>query len=193
VPWGWSDPPDQLREIMASRGVFTTHLAPLLAERAITLSASQIHRLVTGTPERLSLPVLAALCDLLEVTPAELIVTSAENATTRKTAAATGPAPVAGPTRARVSQRCGLPVRRSPVVSFHSRAAGRARGGAGNGVVAVIPAALRDGAGQSGAAAGRPSFSLTTRSTHPGSLRAGERSSPDPVIRRTGTAPDGMG
>ncbi|MDQ4119610.1 MAG: helix-turn-helix transcriptional regulator [Actinomycetota bacterium] len=60
----------RLREIMATRGLFTTtHLAPLLAERDITLSASQIHRLVTGTPERLSLPVLAALCDLLEVTP----------------------------------------------------------------------------------------------------------------------------
>jgi DNA-binding Xre family transcriptional regulator len=92
----------RLREIMASRGLFTTtHLAPLLAERGITLSASQIHRLVTGTPERLSLPVLAALCDLLEVTPAELIITNAENATTRKTAAATGPAPVAGPAELR--------------------------------------------------------------------------------------------
>jgi DNA-binding Xre family transcriptional regulator len=92
----------RLREIMASRGLFTTtHLAPLLAERGITLSASQIHRLVTGTPERLSLPVLAALCDLLEVTPAELIVTSAENAPTRKTATATGPAPVAGPAELR--------------------------------------------------------------------------------------------
>jgi len=66
----------KLREIMATRGLFTTtHLAPLLAERGIELSASQIHRLVTGTPERLSLPVLAALCDLLEVTPAELILT----------------------------------------------------------------------------------------------------------------------
>ena len=48
----------KLREIMATRGLFTTtHLAPLLAERGIELSASQIHRLVTGTPERLSLPV----------------------------------------------------------------------------------------------------------------------------------------
>ncbi len=84
------------------RGLFTTtHLAPLLAERGIALSASQIHRLVTGTPERLSLPVLAALCDLLEVTPAELIQTHAENATTRKTAAASGPAPVAGPAELR--------------------------------------------------------------------------------------------
>jgi DNA-binding Xre family transcriptional regulator len=63
-----------LRQLMASRGLFsTTDLAPLLAERGITLSTSQIHRLVTGTPERLSLAVLAALCDLLEVTPAELI------------------------------------------------------------------------------------------------------------------------
>lgn len=50
----------RLREIMTNHGLFgTTHLAPLLAERGIVLSASQIHRLVTGTPERLPLPVLA--------------------------------------------------------------------------------------------------------------------------------------
>ena len=52
---------------------------------ASTLSASQVHRLVTGTPERLSLAVLAALCDILEVTPAELIVTTADNATVNMT------------------------------------------------------------------------------------------------------------
>jgi DNA-binding Xre family transcriptional regulator len=70
----------RLREVMATRGLFTTtELVPLLAERGITLSASQVHRLVTGTPERLSLPVLAALCDILEVTPTELIATRAEN------------------------------------------------------------------------------------------------------------------
>jgi hypothetical protein len=38
----------------------TTELIPPLADRGITLSASQVHRLVTGTPERLSLPVLSA-------------------------------------------------------------------------------------------------------------------------------------
>nr|WP_245718806.1 helix-turn-helix domain-containing protein [Micromonospora rhizosphaerae] len=27
----------------------------------------RVHRLVTGTPERRSLPVLAALCDILEL------------------------------------------------------------------------------------------------------------------------------
>jgi DNA-binding Xre family transcriptional regulator len=76
----------RLREVMAQRGLFaTTELVPLLGERGITLSASQVHRLVTGTPERLSLPVLAALCDILEVTPAELIATRAANAAPRKT------------------------------------------------------------------------------------------------------------
>jgi DNA-binding Xre family transcriptional regulator len=69
----------RLREVMASRGLFnTTDLAPLLVERGIERSAAQVWRLVTGTPERLSLPLLAALCDILGVTPAELIVTSAE-------------------------------------------------------------------------------------------------------------------
>jgi DNA-binding Xre family transcriptional regulator len=76
----------RLREVMAQRGLFaTTELVPLLAQRGITLSASQVHRLVTGIPERLSLPVLAALCDILECTPAELIATRAVNAAPRKT------------------------------------------------------------------------------------------------------------
>ena len=77
----------RLREVMARCGIFTAvELAPLLAERGISLSASQVHRLVSGTPERLSLPVLAALCDILECTPAELIATTAENITLRKAA-----------------------------------------------------------------------------------------------------------
>ena len=89
-----------LRQLMAKAGMFsTTDLAPHLVERGIELSPAQVYRLVTGTPERLSLPVLAALCDLLEVTPTELIQTHAENTTTRKTA--TGPAPVAGPAELR--------------------------------------------------------------------------------------------
>ena len=98
----------RLRNVMAEHGMFTTTgLVPQLAGRGITLSASQVHRLVTGTPERLSLPVLAALCDILEVTPAELIVTRAQNAAPRKAAAAGGgPAPAgtggARPRRARL-------------------------------------------------------------------------------------------
>ncbi|MGH3719817.1 MAG: helix-turn-helix domain-containing protein [Pseudonocardiaceae bacterium] len=77
----------RLREVMAAHGMFTiTDLVPLLVDRGITLSVSQVHRLATGTPERLSLPVLAALCDIFACTPAELIATKAENISVRKTA-----------------------------------------------------------------------------------------------------------
>lgn len=77
----------RLREVMAAHGMFTiTELVPLLVDRGITLSVSQVHRLATGTPERLSLPVLAALCDVFACTPAELIATKAENISVRKTA-----------------------------------------------------------------------------------------------------------
>ena len=84
----------RLRELMAARGMFNaTDLEPLLAERGITLSSVQVWRLVTQIPERLSLPVLAALCDILEATPADLIVTRAENAAAlRPAAASAGPA-----------------------------------------------------------------------------------------------------
>jgi len=85
----------RLRGLMAAAGMYsTTDLVPLLVARGITLSVSQVHRLVTGTPERLSLPVLAALCDILQVTPTDLIDTTAENATTaRPASAAAGGAP----------------------------------------------------------------------------------------------------
>jgi len=78
---------------------------PGLHDRGITLSASQVHRLVTGTPERLSLPVLAALCDILDVTPADLITTSAASAAPGAAAGGAGPAEISPgmrPVRARV-------------------------------------------------------------------------------------------
>ncbi|GAA3507806.1 DNA-binding Xre family transcriptional regulator [Streptosporangium album] len=84
----------KLREIMADRRVFTaTELVPLLRERGIDLSASQVHRLVSGTPERLSLQVMSALCDILACTPADLVATTAENAGVRKTATGDLPTP----------------------------------------------------------------------------------------------------
>ncbi|WP_406314607.1 helix-turn-helix transcriptional regulator [Streptosporangium sp. NBC_01639] len=77
----------RLREVMATHGMFTiSDLVPLLVNRGINLSVSQVHRLATGVPERLSLPVLAALCDIFTCTPAELIATKAENVAIRKTA-----------------------------------------------------------------------------------------------------------
>jgi len=63
-----------LRMVMAARGMFaTSELKPLLAARGVTLSREQVYRLVVKVPERLSLTTLAALCDILECTPADLI------------------------------------------------------------------------------------------------------------------------
>ena len=45
----------------------------LLAEHGIRLSDSQVWRLVTGRPERLSLQVMVVLCKILDCTPNDLI------------------------------------------------------------------------------------------------------------------------
>lgn len=98
----------RLREVMAEHKMYaTTELVPLLAERGIVLSASQVHRLVTSTPERLSLPTLAALCDIFGVDADQLIPTHATNVGVRKTAAGGTPSgPVSSdgpqPVRARI-------------------------------------------------------------------------------------------
>jgi len=64
----------RLRVTLAERGIFkATELRPLLAERGIELSDSQVWRLVTGKPERLNMHVLMVLCQLLECTPNDLI------------------------------------------------------------------------------------------------------------------------
>lgn len=66
---------------MTQHQVFTaTELVPLLRECGIDLSASQVHRLAFGTPERLSLQVMAVLCDTLSCTSADPVTTTAENA-----------------------------------------------------------------------------------------------------------------
>jgi DNA-binding Xre family transcriptional regulator len=78
----------QLRQLMAARGMFqTSRLGPLLAERGIHLSREQVYRLVAGTPQRLSLDVLAALCDILGCTPADLITVEVTNIQVPKQAA----------------------------------------------------------------------------------------------------------
>jgi DNA-binding Xre family transcriptional regulator len=63
-----------LRKAMADRGMFsTTDLIGPLAERGIRLSSSQVYRLVTERPERLSLKILMALLDILDCTMDDLI------------------------------------------------------------------------------------------------------------------------
>jgi DNA-binding Xre family transcriptional regulator len=95
-----------LRQLMAARGMFaTTDLVSPLAERGVSLSREQVYRLVVGTPERLNLATLAALCDILGVTPAELIEIVVEPRRLKKAANASSPVappPARRPRRARV-------------------------------------------------------------------------------------------
>lgn len=96
-----------LRAVMAARGMFaTTELGPLLAERGVELSREQVYRLVVGTPERLNLTTLAALCDILGVTPADLVEVTVTARRVPKAASGSPPAPAVvrdlRPRRARI-------------------------------------------------------------------------------------------
>jgi DNA-binding Xre family transcriptional regulator len=86
-----------LRLRMAEKGMFqTSDLVPLLAERGVHLSREQVFRLVTQPPQRLSMDTLAALCDILECTPDDLINVETVNAQVPKTAGGeTAPPPKA--------------------------------------------------------------------------------------------------
>ena len=84
-----------LRLRMAERGMYqTSDLVPLLAERGIHLSREQVFRLVTQSPQRLSMDTLAALCDILDLAPNDLIEITRINAQVAKTGTDNaGPAP----------------------------------------------------------------------------------------------------
>ncbi|MGH8829381.1 MAG: helix-turn-helix domain-containing protein [Jiangellaceae bacterium] len=86
---------------MAEADMFaTTDLVPLLAERGIALSREQVYRLVAQVPERLSLATLAALCDIFECTPADLIEPYRAGRT--RTPRRTDPEQLPRPKRARI-------------------------------------------------------------------------------------------
>jgi DNA-binding Xre family transcriptional regulator len=80
-----------LREVMAARGLFnTSDLVGPLAERGVQLSREQVFRLVTQVPQRLNMEVLAAICDILDCGPQDLVEVVVEQKQVRKSAAAGG-------------------------------------------------------------------------------------------------------
>jgi DNA-binding Xre family transcriptional regulator len=85
-----------LRLKMAERGMYhTSDLVPLLAERGVELSREQVFRLVTQPPQRLSMDTLAALCDILDCQPGDLIEVMPVSRPVRKAAGSgAGPPPV---------------------------------------------------------------------------------------------------
>ena len=99
----------RVRELMARHGMRNSRdLVGPLRERGITLSESQIYRLVGQDPERIAFQVLTALCDVFDVEANELITYTASNVRfpARKRAVAAGdatPAPLSfRPIRARI-------------------------------------------------------------------------------------------
>ncbi|GAA5074421.1 helix-turn-helix domain-containing protein [Streptomyces similanensis] len=98
-----------LRKLMADREMLqTTDLAPLLAERGIALSREQVFRLVTQPPQRLSMDVLAALCDILACQPNDLIEVQVVNEELRKTAGGETPGPLPAVCRTSIRRPEGL-------------------------------------------------------------------------------------
>lgn len=97
-----------LRTVMANAGMYSTSsLGPLLAERGINLSTSQVYRLVTEKPERLNLKVLMAILDILGCSMDDLVEPVALAGSATKTRKAAGGGSTAGvgdhrPKRARI-------------------------------------------------------------------------------------------
>jgi DNA-binding Xre family transcriptional regulator len=83
-----------LRKVMSDNGLHnTTDLVPLLADRGVVMTSTQVYRIVTGEPERLNMRLLAALCDIFGCTPNDLIepYIVATSSRGRKAAAASTP------------------------------------------------------------------------------------------------------
>ncbi len=75
----------RLHERLESQCIHSSaELMPKLAERGIHLSRMQVYRLVTQLPQRVSLDILAALCDILNCTPNDLISVKVVNQQIRR-------------------------------------------------------------------------------------------------------------
>ena len=80
VDYNW-----RLAELMAARGMHnSTDLIPLLVERGIQLSRPQVYRVVHQRPERVSLQMIAALCDILGCGVDDLVTVTAADVRRRK-------------------------------------------------------------------------------------------------------------
>jgi DNA-binding Xre family transcriptional regulator len=97
-----------LRQVMAENGIFqTSDLVEPLHQRGIEISRQMVHRIVTKTPQRINVDLLAALCDILDCTPNDLLELRWEQARSAPAAGETGPGTGPGigdlrPIRARV-------------------------------------------------------------------------------------------
>jgi DNA-binding Xre family transcriptional regulator len=68
----------------------TTELVPLLADRGVHLTRQYVHKLVTTAPQRINTELLAALCDILDCDPNDLLEPVVEQAEQVKTGTGDG-------------------------------------------------------------------------------------------------------
>ena len=81
----------RVRELMARQRMrSSTELVEPLRERGITLTASQVYRLVAQDPERIAFKVLVALCDVLHCEVNDLVTFTATDARTVRDRQAVG-------------------------------------------------------------------------------------------------------
>ena len=101
----------RVREQMARAGMKNSRdLVGPLRERGITLSESQIYRIVGRQPERIGFDVLVALCDIFGVEAGDLITYTAVDSRQSRSKAANAAADVPllnayRPVRARIVSR----------------------------------------------------------------------------------------
>ncbi|MBF4479542.1 helix-turn-helix domain-containing protein [Rhodococcus rhodochrous] len=85
----------RVRELMARAGMKNSRdLVGPLRERGITLSESQIYRIVGQEPDRIAFKVLVALCDIFGVEAGDLITYTATDVRRSRPKAANAPTDV---------------------------------------------------------------------------------------------------
>ncbi len=81
----------RVRELMARAGMRNSRdLVEPLRDRGITLSESQIYRLVAQDPDRIAFQVLVSLCDIFGVEVNEMLTYTSTDVKTKRRPAAVG-------------------------------------------------------------------------------------------------------
>ena len=81
-----------LRQVMAENGMFqTSELVEPLRQRGVEMSRQMVHRVVTKAPQRINVDLLAALCDILDCSPNDLLELRQEQVRQAPAVGDTGP------------------------------------------------------------------------------------------------------
>lgn len=81
----------RLKEKMAEKGIWRcTDLTKLLNAHGVNITSSMVTLIVDKMPERINTKVLDALCDILECTPADILIHTSSGKSAEKLLKAVG-------------------------------------------------------------------------------------------------------